>query len=273
MLKVNLEKEVRRQAAETKTNLNPENVDLKEIKGLLEYKSLEDSFILNNLGINSLNAQIQEDKGKLLIMEKIEKATNLTVVHVNDIQKLCEKYRLRFLPTNRYKGIIPTDIITNIKALEESKRENHANFTKFDQYQLKNEFFILAPVKMFKLDEKVVVQKESRIGRAIRDFWAYWNDPILFYKEDDQHYVIVRKWGSDFTIFRRILGLITKNQVNYFISLLIAAVILIGATFFITHNTDFLLYTSLFCLSIVAFFGKLEDDNFFTKNNWCSQYK
>ena len=43
-------------------------------------------------------------------------------------------------------------------------------------------------------------------------------DPVLFYKfstTEGEYYAVLRKWGNDFTIFRRIQGMIFKNQISY----------------------------------------------------------
>lgn len=272
MLKVNLEKETLNRAAQTKVILAGGNDAISEVRGLLEYGSLEDSFIVNNLGINSLNAKLQEDKGKLIVMERIERFSNLTVVRIEDIKILAEKYRLRFLETKRYAGIIPSDIASNIKDLEKRVSQNNPKFLKFDAHQLQTDFFVLAPEEMFKLDEREKTEGTiQRMNRRFRNFTeAMKSDPIMFYKEDSEHYIMVRKWGNDFTIFRRALGIITYNQLNLFSTFITSLLFILGAVSRFNVQTNDLIMGLIAGVIVSSIITVSLHDNFFTKNNWKS---
>lgn len=251
---------------------------LKQVRALLEYRTLEDNFILSNLGINSKNAKIEENKGKLLVMESIEKAAKFTVIHIDNIKELCMKYRLRFLPTMRYTGAFPPDITTEIKELEKNKAQSHANFKKFDEFELKNHFFVLAPPSMFKLDKPEKVDKPRVISTRLAEFQRWLRDePILFYKEDETHFVLLKKWGDDFTIFRRILGLFTSKERNFFI--LNTSVLLLASLSFnflmkanIGEHLLMLGFSSLIVLAISAILS-IFTGNIFTDKTWNSTTK
>lgn len=37
-------------------------------------------------------------------------------------------------------------------------------------------------------------------------------DPMIFYRTDEQHFVLLKKWGSDFTLVRRLFGFFSHNK-------------------------------------------------------------
>lgn len=270
-MKANLEKELIRNQIEAKRSLGfGTDSAVNQVKALLEYKTNEDSFIMNNLGLNSLNAKIQEDKGKLIVMEQIEKATKFTVINQKVIKDLCLRYRLRLLPTKHYIGAFPPDITTEIKELEKNKAESHNRFTRFDAHQLQSDFYVLAPPSMFKLDKIIKEPKQSIVSKFMQ---ALQEEPILFYKESDDHYVLLKKWGDDFTIFRRILGFFTGKEENAVKSMLFIAIfasILVNCFIKETISNHFLIsgLTLLAFIAISALICCFVSGDSFTENNW-----
>lgn len=273
---VNLEKAVRTAASKTKESLLA-GVDISEIKGLIEYGNRRDKEIIDGLGMSSLVAQIEKNRGAVIVMEKIEKAADMTVVMIDDIKDLCMNYRLRFLSSNDFVGVIVPEVINAVKTLEDNKNKaffektgKEGNFS-FDQNELKNKFFILAPPQMFELTTK------PPEPRKVIDW-----DPILFYKEDETHYVLVKKWGKDFTIGRAVLGAITKNTTSLGLSLLffIACVLFIASAFILPIATYSAASTFLWiaCVVLISSFAASliipnDSSNYYTKNNWTSKYK
>lgn len=282
MKKINLEHELlenNRKLRERLAIAAPGN-PVSEVKGLIEYGNVEDTKILNNLGINSLNMRLMEGYGNSVVMEKIEKATNHTVIHISNIQDLCLKYRLRLLQVKNYTGAIPTDIAVNIKELQRAKQiSSEGKFKQFEEHQLQTEFYIMASSKMFKLEEREKVKEGISLAGRFRRFNNFLKmlaeDPILFYKQDDEHYVIVRKWGVDFSIFRRVLGLITQNQIKFLLTILTVS-LLIGGLFIakITNNNNFaLLFYIIVDICICGISCSQIHENFYTENNWRSTTK
>jgi hypothetical protein len=283
-MNVDIVKEIQAKTNNLKKSLGLDNDAVSEVKGLLEYQTLEDSYILSNLGVNSMNTKLEENKGKLLIIEKFENIAKFTVVHISTIEDLCMKYRLRFLPSGRYTGAIPPDITTEIKQLEKNKANNDpkGNFKKFDESHLKKEFFIMAPPKMFKLEERKKVERVSYFKQFIT---ALREEPILFYREDSEHYVMVKKWGNDFTIFRRLLGTAMKSVKNLYLTVL--TILLVPDLLFSTFGTNSSIGSSHILTAVSAFFmfgifaaiisGVIvafsSNDQDFTDNNWNSSTK
>lgn len=270
MQKVNLEHELLEKNRKLREQLRiaaPEDA-VSEVKGLIGYGNLEDSKILNNLGINSVNMKLQEGYGNALVMEKIEKATNLTVIHVSQIKELCLKYKLRLLPVKNYIGVIPSDIVQNIKALQQSKRESSdGRFQSFDEHQLQTEFYIMAPAKMFKLQEREKIARKN-IFKMISE---YFSDPIMFYRQDENHYAIVRKWGVDFSVLRRVLGFITQNTSNLLLTLITLTLFIGGLMIWSLSNSPYAVL--LFIIVDICSCGVITANihkNFYSENNWNS---
>lgn len=271
-MKVNLEHELLERNRKQREQLKATTEDsVQAVKGLLEYNSLEDSKILNSLGINSVNMRLQEGYGNSLVMEKIETATKHTVVHISEIQYLCLKYRLRLLQVCNYVGVIPSDIVQNIKELQEAKRiSSGGKFQEFDTHQLKTEFYVMAPAKMFDLQAR---EKKARVN-IFKIIASYFQDPILFYRDSEEHWVIVRKWGSDFSIFRRILGFITQDQTTFFFSL-ITLLLLVGGCIlaYFTTNPFIVMFYIFASLGVAGIIAAQVHNNFYSSNNWRSTIK
>ena len=107
------------------------------------------------------------------------------VFHIDSIEKLCIKYRLRFLDTHLFKGDYPNElysIIPELEATHETKLEN---------------FKIMAPSKLFRLKTK--------------------EDPLLFVPIGNGYYYLIHKWGNDLKTYRnkllpKLYGALIKNE-------------------------------------------------------------
>ena len=101
------------------------------------------------------------------------------IFHIDSIEKLCIKYRLRFLDTHLFKGDYPNElysIIPELEATHETKLEN---------------FKIMAPSKLFRLKTK--------------------EDPLLFVPIGNGYYYLIHKWGNDLKTYRKLLVWPFKN--------------------------------------------------------------
>lgn len=106
-----------------------------------------------------------------------------------DIQKICIRYRLRFLDTKFFKGKIPYEAIQKIKSLQK-------------KCDIKvNSFKIIAPSSLFKLED-------------IND-----KDPVLFLNLGNGFYYFIHKWGSDLSWHRRLLVWPAKSPLNTIITI------------------------------------------------------
>ncbi len=103
---------------------------LEEVFAILEQNQIERQTIQKNISgafeksSNSFDPDLLQD-GNLF--------------HIEQIKKICINYRLRFLDSKLFKGVIPKEAISKIRQLE----KNH-------QTELKG-FKVLAPSKMFKI--------------------------------------------------------------------------------------------------------------------------
>ena len=101
------------------------------------------------------------------------------IFHIDSIEKLCIKYRLRFLDTHLFKGDYPNElygIIPELEATHDTQLEN---------------FKIMAPSKLFRLKTK--------------------EDPLLFVPIGNGYYYLVHKWGNDLKTYRKFLVWPFKN--------------------------------------------------------------
>lgn len=96
------------------------------------------------------------------------------IFHRDQIKALCTHYRLRFLDARYYKGEIPYEAISRVKALQ---RDHKTELTGYK---------ILAPAPMFDLRE--------------RD-----KDPLLFVPLSRDRFYLVHKWGNDLHPLRKLL--------------------------------------------------------------------
>ncbi|KAF2515821.1 hypothetical protein E0W68_12785 [Flavobacterium salilacus subsp. salilacus] len=93
------------------------------------------------------------------------------IFHINQIQKICIDYRLRFLSSHLFKNHIPDEAVSNIKNLEKAH-----NITL-------NGFMIMAPSKQFHLKN--------------------YDDPLLFATIGNGYYYLIHQWGNDLTAWRK----------------------------------------------------------------------
>jgi hypothetical protein len=123
------------------------------------------------------------------------------IYHLDTIKSICIDYRLRFLDTKFFKGEIPYEAISKIKALE-----------KAHNTELKG-FKIVAPSKLFKLENA--------------------DDPLLFAPIGNGYYYLIHKWGNDLNPLRKWIMLPFKNFEN-----LVALTLLVSfiATFLVPEG-------------------------------------
>lgn len=149
---------------------------------------------------------------------KINLLESSRIFHINQIKKICIDYRLRFLNSNLFKGYIPDEAVSNIKALE---REHAITL---------NGFMIMAPSKQFHLQN--------------------YDDPLLFAPIGDGYYYLVHQWGNDLNAFRKIMVRPLRSFGSLLLFLAIASILftlLITKLFFTGTNTgQFIILAFLF---------------------------
>ena len=187
MLKVKLKNELK---SLKDSNSNQADLIINEVKQLMEGTLLEEREILKTMGLGSNLLKAEEQTRKSEEIKMVENEYEGDVYSREQIKHLAMKYNLKFLNTRYFSGTISPDT----GAVLARFKKKHV----LTDYDLKDNFFILAPKRMFKLVERPV-------------------DPLLFYrvrnnKNRDDHYKLVHKWGNDFSVARQISGFLNKSE-------------------------------------------------------------
>ncbi len=169
------------------------------------------------------------------------------IYHLNQIKKTCIDYRLRFLDSKYFKGEIPPEAVSKIKRLEE---EHNIEV---------NGFKIMAPSKLFKLEDK--------------------DDPLLLVPIGNNYFYLIHKWGNDLHPLRKWLMWPFKDVVNLtlltvLISYLVTALVPEGLFSKNSSNAEFwIIFFFMFkCIaSVVIFYGFALGKNF-SPAIWNSKY-
>ena len=237
-MKINLEEKLNAELKKYKKASKPSFDVINSVTNLLESDVQNDARILQTIAPNSVYGESLKEKGKALELEKIENFLQGKVFKRKQIVNLGIKYRLKFLPMKKFKSYVDPTVVHSIKDLErqitksmirerairENKKEEEItgiNFA-FSEYDLKEKFYVLAPGNCFNLQKEKIIEV---------------TDPIAFYKHDDEHYYLLKKWGNDFSIYRRFLGFVSENEGNFRLlktlrTLLITSLIFLGINYF-----------------------------------------
>ena len=198
MLKVNLIEELERKNVEI-----TESPSLAAAQLLLEGTAQEERTILREAGLDSNFAQLEKEVGINLERTKIEKEFNTKFFTEAEVKELCVKYKLKFLPSRDYKGVI--DPVLGAKLLRFFQERNIGSTS----HEASNNLFVMAPSTAFNFH---LVSKPVPV------------DPILFYRvrskerNGENLYAIVHKWGNDFSISRRLVGAWFATTTSYFLT-------------------------------------------------------
>lgn len=165
----NIEEKLSQTKADTRT---PERI-LREVQQILQ----EDSKCRERIKTN-----INGGKNKVFNAFEFDLLETDKIYHIDQIKKICIDYRLRFLNSKYFKGEIPQEAISKIKSLE---KEHDIEI---------NGFKIIAPSKLFKLEDK--------------------DDPLLFAPIGNDYFYLIHKWGNDLHPLRKLLMWPFKGMVN-----------------------------------------------------------
>lgn len=111
------------------------------------------------------------------------------IFHLDDIEKMCVQYRLRFLSTALFKAKLPYEALIQIKRVE----KDHGLALKG--------FKIMAPASVFKLKSA--------------------DDPILFAPIANNYYYLIHSWGRDLHPLRKLLMWPYRHLENFMFSILL----------------------------------------------------
>ncbi|MCM4168341.1 hypothetical protein KCTC52924_03908 [Arenibacter antarcticus] len=150
---------------------------MQEVFDILKEVDTTQKRIVQNLTVRSPKVVNHFDFNRLETSE---------IYHISHIKKIAINYRLRFLDSHYFKGVIPNEAISKIRSLEKAHGMELQGFK------------ILAPSKLFKLEDR--------------------DDPILFAPIDNEYYYLIHKWGNDLHPLRKTLMWSFKSIGNLFIT-------------------------------------------------------
>lgn len=174
-LDIKQELEKHRQKTEAK-----ENKLLNEAKKLLEQGKKLDEDVLNRLKASDESKQVSA----------LKEIDPKNIYSLKTIEKVCIRYRLRFLDTKYFKPEFPYDAVMKIRAIE------RANEIRIERFK------IIAPGEAFNLED---VNK----------------DPLLFAELADGHYYLLHKWGKDLSWIRKIIAWPLQTLSTFFLTLVV----------------------------------------------------
>lgn len=224
-LTINLEKALLKE--NVKSILTPS--ELLQVKQYETMGKIEDNSVFYRLG---LDKNIVKGKSIKTVAENnlkgIEKFDKKRVFHVSQIEKICNKYLLKFLPISHFRGEIDAELPQKVLNFELIYNENVSQYNSY----------IIAPSKSFELEERP-------------------KDPLLFYKINDEYYYLIHKWGNDLSIFNRI-NAICCHYPRTIMSAIVAFIIGLFGFSFITIG---LLIIYAVTVGVTSFFDWIEDDD------------
>lgn len=262
---VNLEKELIRQNRKIAT---PQELlainEYEKHAGLLKNDALERVGLTQSLKAGEHKKSYLEQ-----LLRETQKFQKERVFHISQIKAVCDKYYLRFLPSEFYKGTIDDQLpnkIVNFEAAYMVKcKAGNENYYS----DRTGNTFIAAPKGSFNLQAKP-------------------KDPLFFYKINDEYFYLIHKWGNDISITRRLMSFFSSGvNVNFLLQIvcmslavwigrasgeifgwewLVIGLLSVGSTF-VVHMISGLIA----CLFMDEIGMPL--DGWFPKNKWDSPYR
>jgi hypothetical protein len=170
---------------------------------------------------------------------------------LDQIQRICVRFRLRFLDSKYFRSTYPYEAICKINELEQQIGKKIAHFK------------IIAPDHLFQLEN---INK----------------DPLLFAELEDGNYYLIHKWGNDLVWHRRLLSWPLASFRNFLVTLIVAcSIFAFSLPTSILHvfnaQSEFFLRAWLSIHFFIALFGislwyGLTFDKTFSNLNWNSKY-
>jgi len=185
LITVNLEKKLLKE--NRKINTPSELLIIKEYERI---GHLEENDALQRVGLHRV-----AKAGRLLKQERDDKLKQTKefnkerVFHISQIEAICNKYYLRFLPAHKYNSTIDSDLPNRISTFEVCYRTTCTT----------RNTYIAAPSESFELKEKD-------------------KDPLFFYKINEDYFYLIHKWGNDLSIFRKFKSLLSNTYFCVFLT-------------------------------------------------------
>jgi hypothetical protein len=200
-------------------------------KKFLINESEDDNRLLDRIFDNKPTKEFDEKNKLIDINNTLREIFGNKLFSIDQIRKTCIKYNLRYLPAKLYRGSRDRELPAKIKEFRNVYTEAYCNHYKFPIFDESN-FHIMAPASSFNLKAKP-------------------KDPLLFYKVDKTHAILVHKWGNDLNILRRFTALFL--QVRYLVIFLLLPAVLFYLSFTVGEPYQINIFLLLPALLIFAF--------------------
>lgn len=188
-------------------------------------KPLRKSDLLKEFGFDLIH---EEEKQKKKERKNIEIFKQ--IVPISEIKRVGIKYRLRLLPTNRYKGFIDDSLYVKMQEFKQLLTNQGVEFKKKNLY-------ILAPGEMFETPRLL--------------------DPVLFYLCDKRNMYLIHQWGGEINRLRSIANFPLRTETSKltsFMSVIVASIAIFALS--VKYGNDNIVISSGI-LMLVSFFGSL----------------
>jgi len=197
---------IQKKLQEKQENFEKLTNSIEEVKLLMDKDAREDTTLISNAFPRSANQLTFNATEQNQSIKKLSETYGSGVYTTQQIKEICMNYRLRFLPSTAYKGIVPIDVIHSLKRMLQKEGLTHLQSSSQMVYQ--GNIFVLAPASMFKIKStKEKIQEQLAEARRLKE-----QDPALFIKLGDNKFLFVKEWGNSFSLARRVLGFFTATQ-------------------------------------------------------------
>lgn len=243
-----LVKELEKLQEEKKSNIEMDSL-LKASSQLLLGAADRDQQILSDLGLDHIHKYQRDLTEDIIRTQKAKEIYSRNTFTGEEVKMLCNKYYLKILPSELYKGIITADLAKVVEQFKESHPDVEINPLNF---------FILAPIELFKTVKHEPIQKVP-----------VNLDPILFYRipekgssSRDTYKVVTEKctlvqvynWGNDFSEFRKYMNMFS-DTVNHSEDTSPKAVTITGLSFIFLSLLFAIILNTMIATIITAFIG------------------
>lgn len=286
MFTVDIRKELEKSIAKRqRVNKQEQEQEVAFLKSLLEGEHEKDKKMLNYFG----TADVINVAANKAHMRK--ELSNSSVLTCAEIEEVCKKYGLACLPARQYKERIPASVLNNlrkytegIKVIMESDRGYCGKMELKDgttrRTDIKRELFVIAPPPHFKTTGRTISPRDPIL---LFRTYSTFDDESTFdmYSEfiggsriehqtclrPTDEFTIIDKWGNDFTMLRRLVGLFKYSGRKLFFIAMCYAAIIVAYWLFIGANWHTMLYTILIPLfALIALLFRYTAH----KDEWCT---
>ena len=157
---------------------------LKEAKSLIANDESREREVMSYLGIDKNIRKVELKQSSYSQKQQLVSRYGTDVFHEDQLRKICVAYNLRFLNTQFFQGWVDTEAGSKIRSFVDKNQVSND--------ELEKNFFIMAPTSQFKIHE---------IEKTPTNY-----DPLLFYKIDNEHYLLVHQWGKELNWMRYIFA-------------------------------------------------------------------